>query len=59
MEELRQYLAEGSEILEKAAETLGEDDPVFEKILTMMRCVRGCCSDVESFVKRGERMETF
>jgi hypothetical protein len=59
MEELRRYLSEGSGILEKAEETLGENDPVFEKILTMMKYVKGCCSDVESFVKRGERMENF
>ena len=59
LEELRHYLSAGSEILEKAEETLGEDDPVFEKILTMMKYVKGCCSEVESSVKRGERMDEF
>lgn len=59
LEELRHYLSEGSEILAKAEEILGEDDPVFEKILTMMRYVKIGCSEVELFVKRGERMEGF
>ena len=58
-EELRHYLATGSEILERAEETLGEEDPVFGKVLLMMKYVRNTCSEVESFVKRGERMEDF
>lgn len=58
-EELRHYLARGSEILERAEETLGEEDPVFEKVLLMMKYVKNICSEVESFVKRGERMEDF
>jgi hypothetical protein len=59
VEELRQYLVSGSELLEKAEETLGEDDPVFEKILLMMKYVQNACFEVESFVKKGERMENF
>jgi hypothetical protein len=59
VEELRRYLSDGSELLEKAEENLGEDDPVFEKILIMMKYVKNACSEVESFVKRGERMEDF
>jgi hypothetical protein len=58
-EELRQYLAKGSEILERAEESLGEEDPTFEKVLLMMKYVKNTCSEVESFVKRGERMEDF
>ena len=59
VEELRHYLSTGSEILEKAEEILGEDDPVFEKILMMMKYVKNTCSEVEMCVKRGERMEDF
>jgi hypothetical protein len=59
VEELRHYLSTGSEILEKAEEILGEADPVFEKILMMMKYVKNTCSEVEMFVKRGERMEDF
>ena len=59
VEELRHYLSTGSEILEKAEEILGEVDPVFEKILLMMKYVKNTCSEVESFVKRGERIEDF
>ena len=58
-EELRDYLSRGGEILERAEETLGEDDPVFERVLLMMKYVKNACSEVESFVKRGERMEDF
>jgi hypothetical protein len=59
VEELRKYLLQGSRILENAEEALAEDDPVFEKILTMMKYVKNACSEVESFVKKGERMDEF
>ncbi|MDR3630160.1 MAG: hypothetical protein P4L42_07480 [Desulfocapsaceae bacterium] len=59
LEELGSFLRQGGEILERAEESLGEDDLVFEKILTMMRAVKSGYDDVESMVKRGERMEGF
>jgi hypothetical protein len=59
LNDLRQYLALGSSLLEKAEAGLGEEDPVFERILVMMRYVKNAHSEVENFVKRGEMMEDF
>ena len=59
LEELRTFLVQGSQLLNKAAENLGEDDFVFEKVLTMMKSVKNSCDEVESFVRRGERVEEF
>ncbi len=57
--DLRRYLAHGGALLERAEEDLGGDDPVFDRILTMMRAVKNAHAEVESFVKRGEGMEDF
>ncbi len=59
LENLQRYLVEGSELLEQAEEELGQDDPVFARILTMMRYVKNTYSEVEDFVKRGEIIEDF
>lgn len=59
LEELQKYLVQGSELLEQADEELGQDDPVFTRILTMMRYVKNTHSEVEEFVKRGEIIEEF
>ncbi len=59
VEELRHYLSKGSEILAKAEKKLGKDDPVFLKILSMLRTVEHACCDVDSFVDKGRRMDEF
>ncbi len=59
VEELHHYLSKGSEILAKAEKRLGADDPVFLKILSMLRAVEHVCCDVGSFVDKGKRMDEF
>jgi hypothetical protein len=59
LKDLRQYLALGESLLKNAQADLGEEDPVFDKILAMMRYVKHTHSDVGEFVKRGEMMEDF
>jgi hypothetical protein len=56
---LRGYLRLGSELLEQAESELGQSDPVFQEILTMVRAVDGCSRVVEQSVARGSRIENF
>lgn len=59
LEELRVYLQDGSSILTRAEEELGQEDPVFLEILNMMRGVTSCCQEVEQCVARGNKIENF
>jgi len=59
LDDLRRYLAHGNALVEKSRDELSEDDPVFDKILAMMRHVKNSYLEVEDFVKRGEMMEDF
>lgn len=58
LRELQDFLVQGSTILDKAEESLGEDDFVFEKVLAMMKSVKNGCEEVESFVRRGRKWRT-
>ncbi len=59
MDELQSYLRNGVEILEKAEEGLGREDPVFREILNMMRTINNCCDNVGSCVEKGSKIEKF
>jgi hypothetical protein len=59
MDELQSYRRNGAEILEKAEEGLGQEDPVFREILNMMRTINNCCDNVESCVAKGSKIEKF
>ncbi len=59
LEELLDYLAKGNKLLAEAEKKLGEDDPVFGKILSIVRGVENGYRDVESFVDKGKKMEEF
>jgi len=58
-EEMTEYLKQGGEILEKARERLGEDDPVYDRFATGMRTLLKAHLDIESFVERGKIIEAF
>ena len=57
--ELRQYLGEGADLLQRTEEQLGRNDPVFQEVFAMLRAVGSCCREVEGSVTRGNRIEDF
>lgn len=57
--DLRLFLQQGSDLLERAEEQLGVGDPAYEEILAMLRAVDACCRGVEQCVSRGNRIEDF
>ncbi len=59
LEELRDYLHRGTELLEGAEQDLGQDDPMFVEILNMMRTVGNCCRNLEHCVVKGTKIEKF
>jgi len=59
LEELQVYLQSGTELLQQAKGDLGQDDPVFQDILSMMRVVKNCYQGVEQFVVKGSKIENF
>lgn len=59
VEELREYLCRGTELLARAENDLGSDDPVYLQILAMIRSVNTCCHELEQCVTRGNKIENF
>lgn len=59
LEELLQYLSVGADLLERTEGELGQNDPVFQEVLAMVRAVDDCCRVVEQSVARGSRIESF
>ncbi|MCP3889464.1 MAG: hypothetical protein GY702_11425 [Desulfobulbaceae bacterium] len=58
-EQLKDYLNEGLELLKRTEGELGQDDPVFNELLLMMRAVNKCCENVEEVVEKGRKIESF
>jgi hypothetical protein len=59
LEELHDYLQNGTNLLQQAKDDLGQDDPVFLELLNMMRVVNNCCRGVEQSVTKGNKIENF
>ncbi len=59
MEDLREYLQQGTDLLAQAQNDLGENDPVFLNILAMVRSVATCCDELEQCIVRGNKIEDF
>jgi hypothetical protein len=59
LKELRDYMHRGTELLARAEEDLGQDDPMFVEILNMMRTVGNCCRNLEHCVVKGTKIEKF
>lgn len=59
LKELQDYLQRGARLLHHAEEDLGQDDPVFQEMLNMMRGVKNCCQGVEQWVEKGRKIEKF
>lgn len=58
-EQIKNYLEGGMALLSEAEANLGEDDPVFQEILTMMRSVQNCSQSVDLCLLKGEKIEKF
>ncbi len=59
LKELQAYLQSGTELLQQAKDDLGQDDPVFQDILNMVRVVKNCTQGVEQCVEKGNKIENF
>ncbi len=57
--EVMKYLKDGLAIMEGAEALIGEDDPVFLEILSMMRGVNICSENVGALIVRGRKIEEF
>lgn len=59
LKKMDSMIAEGDAILALAKSSLDKDDPVYRKIHNMMRVVKSSCSDIETYVDRGRKIEEF
>ena len=57
--EIVDYLRYGIALMAGVKKTLGEDDPVFHEISSMMRGVNNCSENVATLVSRGRKIEEF
>jgi hypothetical protein len=53
------HFAEGKEILSKAEEMLGADDPIANKLQTAMSVYKNILDDIANFIEKGKIMEEF
>ncbi len=59
LKDFGQYIDHGRKILRKSKEVLGEEDPVSDKIEAALLTLMHTNGQLESFVERGEIIETF
>jgi hypothetical protein len=57
--EIEAYLRQGGEMLRRAEADLGQEDPVYRQMLSMLRAVDSSHAVIEGFVERGRKMENF
>lgn len=53
------YLQDGLALMTQVKESIGEDDPVFLEILSMMKGVNNCSENIAALVSRGRKIEDF
>lgn len=59
LDELNDLLGKSGELVRRAEGELGRDDPVFGRLLAMLKAVGNCCAEVGECVRRGQKMEDF
>jgi len=59
LEDFSQYLGEGTKILRKSKKTLGEEDPVTDKIESALIALMNTYDGLASFIERCEVIEDF
>ena len=53
------HFAEGENLLSKADETLGDDDPIVNKLKAAMSVYKNAHDDIVNFIERGKLIEEF
>jgi prefoldin subunit 5 len=53
------HFAEGENLLSKAVEMLGTDDPIVNKLETAMSIYKNAFNDIANFIERGKIIEEF
>lgn len=59
LNEIREYVKDGMQILKKSKEFLGEDDPINDKFESAMAIMFNAHNNIESFIERGNIIENF
>ncbi len=59
LEDLSGYIVQGENLFEKSNKLLGEDDPICERLQSLITGNRNAERDVRSFIQRGEKIEEF
>ncbi len=57
--EMSTHFAEGENLLSKAAKDLGEDDPIVDKLETIMSVYRNTLGAIADFIEKGKIIEEF
>ena len=57
--EISNHFAEGEELLAKAEEMLGTDDPIVHKLQTALSVYKNAYEDIANFIERGKIIEEF
>lgn len=58
-DEVRKYLADGFALMEKVEQEVGEEDPVFMELISMLRAVKNGSDNIDGIVERGRKIEEF
>lgn len=59
MGELEKLLVNSRDLLQKADTSLERDDPVLEKIFQMYRSINQGCSEIDTIMEKGQKLEEF
>ena len=59
LNEIREYVKNGMQILRKSKESLGKDDPISDKFESAMIVLFNAHNNIESFVEKGNIIENF
>lgn len=57
--DMKEHFLKGLNILEDAGSSLGEDDPVFERLRSVMAAYDNAVKTIDHFVKKGDVIEDF
>ena len=57
--ELNEYVRAGQHLQQRAADLLGDEDPVSEQLAAAMEALEAGCDQVRNFVQKGEIIEEF
>ena len=58
-DEISEHLQEGEKILAKTKESLGEDDPVYDRLESAINTYENAYERIKSFIARGKIIEAF